>query len=174
VQVVVPEKNGHRSLAAAVETHLEEIKLTKKPKTHSSYSIALSYFMESCHKPNLEDIDRLELLKFIAFLRDEKEHAARTIAGKFNAVMIFLRAGDTWSSAQKRPAKIHPGAQTTSTVQFRGQFAWPKLYSSLERSAQSRLFTILFLILTGCIGFRSRRTDREHGIAPKWMRAGKE
>jgi integrase len=89
---VVPEKNGHRSLAAAVETYLEEIKLTKKPKTHSSYSVALSYFMESCHKPNLEDIDRLDLLKFIAFLRDEKEHAARTIAGKFNALMIFLTA----------------------------------------------------------------------------------
>jgi integrase len=48
--------------------------------------------MESCHKPNLEDIDRLDLLKFIAFLRDEKEHAAQTIAGKFNAVMIFLTA----------------------------------------------------------------------------------
>lgn len=60
VQVVVPEKNGHRSLAAAVETYLEEIKLTKKPKTHSSYSVALSYFMESCHKPNLEDIERLD------------------------------------------------------------------------------------------------------------------
>jgi integrase/recombinase XerD len=94
VQVVVPEKNGHRSLASAVETYLEEIKLTKKPKTHSGYSVALSYFMESCHKPNLEDIDRLDLLKFIAFLRDEKEHAARTIAGKFNAVMIFLTAQD--------------------------------------------------------------------------------
>ena len=92
VQVVVPEKNGHRSLASAVETYLEEIKLTKKPKTHSGYSVALSYFLESCHKPNLEDIDRMDLLKFIAFLRDEKEHAARTIAGKFNAVMIFLTA----------------------------------------------------------------------------------
>jgi integrase/recombinase XerD len=94
LQVVVPEKNGHRSLASAVETYLEEIKLTKKPKTHSSYSVALSYFMESCHKPNLEDIDRMDLLKFIAFLRDEKEHAARTIATKFNAVMIFLTAQD--------------------------------------------------------------------------------
>jgi integrase len=94
LQVVVPEKNGHRSLASAVETYLEEIKLTKKPKTHSSYSVALSYFMESCHKPNLEDIDRMDLLKFIAFLRDEKEHATRTIASKFNAVMIFLTAQD--------------------------------------------------------------------------------
>jgi integrase/recombinase XerD len=94
VQVVVPEKNGHRSLASAVETYLEEIKLTKKPKTHSGYSVALSCFLESCHKPNLEDIDRMDLLKFIAFLRDEKEHAARTIAGKFNAVMIFLTAQD--------------------------------------------------------------------------------
>jgi hypothetical protein len=72
VQVVVPERNGHRSLAAAVETYLEEIKLTKKPKTHSSYSVALSYFMESCHKPNLEDIDRLDLLKFMLFCAMKK------------------------------------------------------------------------------------------------------
>lgn len=47
VQVVVEEKNGHRSLAAAVETYLEEIKLTKKRKTHSSYSVALSLFRTS-------------------------------------------------------------------------------------------------------------------------------
>jgi integrase len=48
--------------------------------------------MESCHKPNLEDIDRLDLLKFIALLRGEEEHAARTIARKFNTVTIFLTA----------------------------------------------------------------------------------
>jgi integrase/recombinase XerD len=90
VQLVL--ENGHRSLAATVATYLDEIKLIKKPKTHSSYSVALSYFLESCQKTNLEDIDRLDLLKFIAFLRDEKEHAAQTIANKFNAVMIFLTA----------------------------------------------------------------------------------
>jgi hypothetical protein len=70
----VPEnhQNGHRSVAAAVEEYLEETTLTKKPKTLSAYRTALSYFTDSCHKLNLEDVDRKDLLKFCAFLRDEK------------------------------------------------------------------------------------------------------
>jgi integrase/recombinase XerD len=90
---IVPEKNknGH-PLAAAVTEYLDEIKLTKKPRTHRSYSVALSYFLESCNRPNLEDIERLGLLKFIAFLRDEKELAGQTVYNKFNVVMVFLAA----------------------------------------------------------------------------------
>ena len=57
---VAPEngQNGHRSVAAAVADFLDETKLTKKPKTLAAYSTALSYFTESCHKLNLEEIDR--------------------------------------------------------------------------------------------------------------------
>jgi len=64
--VVVPEngQNGHRSLAASVAEYLEETKLTKKPKTFAAYSTALAYFVESCHKLTLEEIDRKDLLKF--------------------------------------------------------------------------------------------------------------
>lgn len=66
--------------------------------------------MESCHKPNLEDIECLDLLKFVAFLRDEKEHAARTIACKFNAVMNVLTAQGMHGLLRRNgPAKIHPG-----------------------------------------------------------------
>ena len=61
--VIVPENgNGQRSLAAAVADYLEETKLTNKPKTLAAYSTALAYFVESCHKLNLEDIDRKDLL----------------------------------------------------------------------------------------------------------------
>jgi integrase/recombinase XerD len=71
----VPEiaANGHRSVAASVAHYLEETELTKKPKTLAAYRTALRYFTESCHKLNLEDIDRMDLLKFCAFLRDAKE-----------------------------------------------------------------------------------------------------
>lgn len=54
------------------QEYLEETTLTKKPKTLSAYRTALSYFTDSCHKLNLEDVDRKDLLKFCAFLRDEK------------------------------------------------------------------------------------------------------
>jgi integrase/recombinase XerD len=90
---LVPENgNGHRSVAASVADYLEETKLTKKPKTYSAYSTALAYFVESCHRLNLEEIDRKDLLKFHAFLRDVKEQAPRSCWNKFANVMSFLKA----------------------------------------------------------------------------------
>jgi integrase len=92
VAVIPDGQNGHRSLAAAVAEFLDETKLTKKPKTLAAYSTALAYFVESCHKLNLEDLDRRDLLKFSAFLRDEKEQAPRSVYNKFENVMTFLKA----------------------------------------------------------------------------------
>jgi integrase/recombinase XerD len=90
---LVPENgNGHRSVAASVADYLEETKLTKKPKTYSAYSTALAYFVESCHRLNLEEIDRKDLLKFHAFLRDVKEQAPRSCWNKFANIMSFLKA----------------------------------------------------------------------------------
>jgi integrase len=91
---IVPEngKDGHRSVAASVADYLDETKLTKKPKTLAAYRTALTYFVESCHKLNLEDIDRKDLLKFCAFLRDDKEQAPRSVYNKFENLMSFLKA----------------------------------------------------------------------------------
>jgi integrase len=90
---VVPENgNGQQSLSAAVAEYLEETKLSKKPKTLAAYSTALAYFVESCHKINLADVDRKDLLKFAAFLRDEKGQAPRSVYNKFENVMTFLKA----------------------------------------------------------------------------------
>jgi integrase/recombinase XerD len=90
---IVPESgDGHRSVAASVADYLEETKLTKKPKTLAVYTTALAYFVESCHKLNVTDIDRKDLLKFCAFLRDEKEQAPRSCWNKFATVMSFLKA----------------------------------------------------------------------------------
>jgi integrase/recombinase XerD len=84
--------NGNRSFAAAVTEYLEETKLTKKAKTHAAYSTALAYFQESCHKLFLHEIERRDLLKFSAFLRDEKEQSPRSVYNKFENVMTFLKA----------------------------------------------------------------------------------
>lgn len=91
---IVPEhsQDGNRSVAAAVAEFLDETRLTKKPKTLAAYSTALSYFVESCHKLNLEEIDRKDLLKYSAFLRDEKDQAPRSVYNKFENVMTFLKA----------------------------------------------------------------------------------
>jgi integrase/recombinase XerD len=92
VSIVPDGQNGHRSLARAVAEFLDETKLTKKPKTLAAYTTALNYFTESCHKLNLDDVERKDLLKFSAFLRDEKEQAPRTCWNKFANVMSFLKA----------------------------------------------------------------------------------
>ena len=90
---VVPEneQNGRRSIANSVAEFLEETKLTKKPKTLAAYSTALAYFQESCSKLYLEDIERKDLLKFAAFLRDDKDQAPRSRWNKFANVMSFLK-----------------------------------------------------------------------------------
>ena len=91
---VMPEnaQNGQRSLAASVAEYLEETKLSKKPKTFAAYSKALAYFVESCPKLCLEDLERKDLLKFAAFLRDDKEQSPRSCWNKFSNVMTFLKA----------------------------------------------------------------------------------
>jgi integrase/recombinase XerD len=92
VTVAPDGQNGHRSLAAAVTDFLDETKLTKKPKTHSAYWTSLHYFLESCPKLHVEDVDRKDLLKFSAYLRDEKDQAPRSVYNKFENVMTFLKA----------------------------------------------------------------------------------
>src|SRR5438093_3956233 len=93
--VVTPQNgngNGQRSLSLTVQEFLAETKLTKKPKTYAAYSTALKYFQESCPKMYLADIDRKDLLKFSAFLRDVKQQSPRSMYNKFENVMTFLKA----------------------------------------------------------------------------------
>lgn len=90
---IQPENgNGQRSLSATIADYLDEIKLTKKPKTLAAYTTALAYFTESCRKMNVEEIERGDLLKFSAFLRDDKEQSPRSVYNKFENVMTFLKA----------------------------------------------------------------------------------
>ncbi len=86
--------NGRSPLSVAIAEFLEETKLSKKPRSYSAYSTALSYFTESCSKLYLEDIERLDMLRFVAFLRDEKvpKQAPRSVYNKFEIVMTFLKA----------------------------------------------------------------------------------
>lgn len=52
----------------------------------------LEYFLESCNKPSIEQIDRKDLLNFSAYLRAEKEQSPRTVYDKFENVTTFLKA----------------------------------------------------------------------------------
>jgi integrase/recombinase XerD len=85
------ESNGPL-LGDAVATYLDEIRKTKKHKTWAAYRAALSYFLDSCGKARVSEIDRSDLLQFSAFLRDTKQLQPRTVYNKFESVMSFLKA----------------------------------------------------------------------------------
>jgi len=88
----VAQPNGRRTLSSAITEYLAEVKLMKKPKTLAAYTKALDYFKKSCQRMHLEDITRTDMLKFAAFLRDEKQLEPRTCWNKFSNVMSFLKA----------------------------------------------------------------------------------
>lgn len=75
----------------ATAEYIEETRLTKKPKTISAYSIALDYFQQSCDRKYMDEIERIDLLKFTAFLRDKKDQAPRSVYNKFENLMTFLK-----------------------------------------------------------------------------------
>lgn len=100
---VIPDNGDDRprTVAKAMADFLEETELTKKPKTLAAYTTALNYFTESCPKLYLHDIDRHDLLKFAAFLRDEKGQAPRSCWNKFANVMSFLKTNGIRGLAKK-------------------------------------------------------------------------
>src|SRR5882757_5067840 len=140
VSVVPDGQNGHRSVAAAAADFLDETKLTKKPKTLAAYSTALAYFTESCHKLNLEEIDRKDLLKFSAFLREEKEQAPRSVYNKFENVMTFLKAQGIRGLAGKNDWPRY----TEEEPEIYEQEELKKLFAACE--AEERLWYEFFLM----------------------------
>jgi len=89
-----------RLLDTAIAEFLEETKLSKKPKTFAAYTKTMAYFRESCKKVYIEDIERLDMLRFAAYLK-EKGQAPRSVWNKFNNVMSFLKAQGLRGIVQK-------------------------------------------------------------------------
>jgi integrase len=89
------------SLGDAVAGYLEDIRISKKPKTYAAYKTALDYFLQSCNKPRVMEIERQDLLRFSAFLRDVKKLQPRTVYNKFENVMSFLKANNIRGLASK-------------------------------------------------------------------------
>jgi integrase/recombinase XerD len=88
----VEDEADKNHVKVAVHDFLEEVQLSKQDKTWRGYKIALKYFQESCNKTHLEDIERIDMLRFSAFLRDKKKLAPRTVHNKFACVLTFLEA----------------------------------------------------------------------------------
>ena len=101
IKLVDEGQDGGLSLAVAVAGYLEDVRISKKPKTYAAYKTALEYFLESCNKPGVMEIERQDLLRFSAFLRDVKKLQPRTVYNKFENVMSFLKANNIRGLASK-------------------------------------------------------------------------
>ncbi|MGA2538412.1 MAG: hypothetical protein ABSF53_20550, partial [Terracidiphilus sp.] len=93
LEVQVPKDDPNRfQLRSAMADFLEEIKLSRQDKTWQGYKVSFTYFQQSCDKKCVDEIERIDLLRFCAFLRDRKKLAPRTVFNKFTCVMTFLEA----------------------------------------------------------------------------------
>lgn len=93
LELLAPKDNTARlQLRSAVPEFLEEIKLSRQDKTWRGYQVALDYFLKFCGKNHVEDIQRIDLLRFGDFLRKKKKLGSRTVRNKLNCVMAFLGA----------------------------------------------------------------------------------
>jgi|SRR5664279_600821 len=86
------EDDSRLRIRSAVDDFLEEVQFTRQRRTWRGYRVSLGYFQESCDKCLLEEIERKDLLRFAAFLRDTKKLAPRTVHNKFADVLTFLQA----------------------------------------------------------------------------------
>ncbi|MFZ3214106.1 MAG: hypothetical protein WA188_21570 [Terriglobales bacterium] len=55
-----PNEDG-LSLADAADAWLADVKVTKKPKTHVAYRTSVEYFLKSCNKPRVANVERVRL-----------------------------------------------------------------------------------------------------------------
>ena len=101
-------KTADLMLDEAMDTYLSEIKSGRKKKTHQAYRVALKYFYESTGNKPMKDIARGDLIKFAAFLRDDKEQAPRSCWNKFSNVMSFLKHHDITGKSLKIKAHDWP------------------------------------------------------------------
>ena len=77
-----------RSMKQAVEDYILETKAQKSAKTLAAYQTTLDLFLSTCHKPNIENIERKDLLAYVTLLRD-RGNAPRTIRNRVDYLQNF-------------------------------------------------------------------------------------
>ena len=95
-------------LELAVEDFLAELEGLRKPKTVAAYRNMLRYFLESCTKLHVHEIERRDLLNFVGFLKEDRGAGDRTIRNQFALLMTFLKANKiTGLVSCQRLAQVH-------------------------------------------------------------------
>jgi integrase/recombinase XerD len=77
-------------LDKAKDDYLAETAISRKPKTYAAYGLSLRWFYDCTGNKAIKDIDRGDLLRYAAYVRDEKDQAPRSCYNKFENVATFL------------------------------------------------------------------------------------
>lgn len=77
------------SLNDAMADFIKEKQTTRKERTHLQYQQAFDLFRESCTKRNLLEIERKDVLDFIAYMR-VKQYSPRYITHMYTRLLSFL------------------------------------------------------------------------------------
>lgn len=75
-------------LAERIDAYLDEVEANKSIGTWDAYRRSLELFKESCHRLNVEDVTRKDMLDFKVYLR--KDMKERSAYNNFLNTMIFL------------------------------------------------------------------------------------
>jgi len=83
---LAPKKTKIKETAAE---YLAEVKMAKSNRTWLAYDLALRLFLADCRKTYLEDVDRKDLLHFIAHLKSLGK-GPRTVANNVRDLKVFF------------------------------------------------------------------------------------
>ena len=94
--VSVTDGDSRHTIDAAIAQYLADTSVQKEPRTLAAYRIALTQFRESCAKTYLEELERRDLLNFVAFLRKCRKKNGelfgdRTVYNRFENIVTFLK-----------------------------------------------------------------------------------
>jgi integrase len=126
--VVAEESNGSDSrleLASAIADYITETKATRSSKTASGRAYELGLFQQCCTKMYLDQIDRRDLMDFVAAQR-EQGYSDRTIYNRFESVVIFLKAQGIRGLVSKQdwPKYVEEDPEIYSAEQLTRLFAY--------------------------------------------------
>lgn len=104
---VIPEvtKGSRVRLEDAADDFLAEVRTQRKHKTYLGYSGMLRDFLSSCTKAYLDQIERRDLIDFVAFLKSKKRGSEsrdlsdRTIYNKFAMLSTSSSPAATFTSS---------------------------------------------------------------------------
>jgi len=90
LQVNEEKKEVRIPLEFAIENFLSDVKTQRSAQSAKHWSWLLSRFRENCEKTYLDEIERRDIINFMAFFRD-RGSAPRTVYNNIQSILTFFR-----------------------------------------------------------------------------------